>query len=127
MNSRPPPYQGGALPLSYRSLPNAADFCHISPASARRVLGPDCNAVAGGTGSHKALSSKWTQRVTGKADSGGKDGKAERQNRLADALRANLQRRKAQARQREAKPGACDEARPAGAASGAADKDAGQT
>ncbi len=30
LNSRPLPYQGSALPLSYRSiLLSAADFCHI--------------------------------------------------------------------------------------------------
>ena len=37
LNSRPLPYQGSALPLSYRSLPSAADFWHITIASARRL------------------------------------------------------------------------------------------
>ena len=62
--------------------------------------------------------------VTDKANSGGK---AERKTRLAEALRANLQRRKAQARQREGKASAGDEAGPGGQAGNAPDRDAGKT
>src|SRR5690606_38483828 len=39
LNSRPLPYQGSALPLSYRSnLLSAADFCHIITQIASKQL-----------------------------------------------------------------------------------------
>lgn len=39
LNSRPLPYQGSALPLSYRSiLLSAADFCHITTQIASKQL-----------------------------------------------------------------------------------------
>ena len=37
LNSRPPPYQGGALPLSYGSVWRAASRAEVPPSQARRV------------------------------------------------------------------------------------------
>ena len=64
-----------------------------------------------------ALPAGWDFCMTSKADTSGTAGKADRKARLAEELRANLQRRKAQARSR--RTGGADE-RPDGLAAGGA-------
>ena len=106
-NFRPRPYQGRALPLSYGGTREAQDATtahgaqHIGPGEAawRRCpdpgLGVGCPAMGKETGN--------TPRSGGgsKAPAGG-DAAADRRARAAEALRANLRRRKAQARERGA-------------------------
>ena len=112
MNTRPPPYQGGALPLSY--------------GSERRRSSNGLAAKRGGN-CHKRCDrckAKWLARLNcrriieampGTADNDAKSGKSRRESRLAAALRENLRRRKAQARGRD--PSAKAEAKgPAGKA-----------
>ena len=87
MNSRPLPYQGSALPLSYCS---AWGGILAIPKSGKRNL--DGFSPLG-----------YVPRMSRKPDSG-KAGKASpREDRLKAALKANLQRRKAQAEARSGK------------------------
>ena len=109
LNSRPLPYQGSALPLSYGSIGsvsgghrrdpgrNASPECRPAPDGARKLL--PGNGTDGWTfpgGSHKSPA------MSGKGKSGGTtDQPTERKQRLAQALRQNLRRRKDQTRRRK--------------------------
>ena len=100
LNTRPPPYQGGALPLSYGSLrqpraplagaANAGGYLP-QPLPWCKAMRTACRAVA-----RRARTSRMTLGSGGKAPPR-KDVRAER---LKAALRENLRRRKAQVRGR---------------------------
>jgi hypothetical protein len=79
LNSRPQPYQGCALPLSYRGEEEGAYSEPNAPRKAKIVLTDRRMAFTCGCMSEKP-----------KPD----NGKAEREARLAQALRTNLRRRK---------------------------------
>ncbi len=142
LNSRPPPYQGGALPLSYgsrnpgpRSAPEAGGNCHkgcrgariVRPRIVRPLFRPGRNCLRRrpwpGDGSKVPLSvppwscsgparfaitTAMTQRRSDSdkaAPAGGAvPARSGRGERLSAALRANLVRRKVQARAREGAP-----------------------
>jgi hypothetical protein len=114
LNSRPPPYQGGALPLSYgsRSLgrsrsgaPKRAETairggrvqgrgcCDDTASSLVASSAPDCRLAP-----HRAprLSTVMSTRTPTGRDTA----RAARADRLASALKSNLRRRKTQARAR---------------------------
>ena len=97
LNSRPQPYQGCALPLSYSSTP--------FPAFARKARGAPGQARPLAAGRHlvkqglrKRSAFVTSAGMTDHAPHASAAAKAERQARLAEQLRANLHRRKAQAR-----------------------------
>lgn len=105
MNSRPLHYQWSALPLSYRSnLLSAADFCHIIRQIASdhvKFFLQNVEIVKNGhfaplfPGVNRAMSDKTVNPE--------KQDQADRhKKRLAEQLRANLMRRKEQARSRRA-------------------------
>ena len=92
MNTRPLPYQGSALPLSYGSeiiaedagdAPETAPKCHAESAIASRL-------PPGGVPGYRSF-----MRSPKKSDPG-----TSRDERRAKALRENLKRRKAQAKGR---------------------------
>ena len=92
MNTRPLPYQGSALPLSYGSeiiaedagdAPETAPKCHAESATASRL-------PSGGRPGYRSL-------MSGPKE---KDAGTSRDDRRAKALRENLKRRKAQAKGR---------------------------
>ena len=92
LNCRPPPYQGGALPLSYGSL-------SLRGKGARR----DGGSFAIGSGSTQGQKTPITG-LRGNSDSTRTMSKTEqaalRDQRLAAKLRENLKRRKGQAKAR---------------------------
>ena len=90
LNSRPQPYQGCALPLSYSSTP-----FRLGP---QRVRAPGQGALLPWG---LALSSDWLDS-RGRLRMPEKPPLTPREQRLAAALRENLKRRKAQARAGEA-------------------------
>jgi hypothetical protein len=107
LNSRPLPYQGSALPLSYGSKSECGAFCHINPAYASDVcaLSESCRRchraaiMTHNFGGAVAIISRGSWAMT--KDAAGKDKKDNtRRKRLAEELRANLQKRKAQSRSR---------------------------
>ena len=87
LNSRPQPYQGCALPLSYGSTADLSARRQEPPTPAR--YGQSLSARQGGLPG-KAITSYRKVMTTHDKD---------RAQRLAEALRENLRRRKAQARQ----------------------------
>jgi len=107
LNSRPPPYQGGALPLSYSSAGSVTRGRRGIPLAVR---GTQAAGLAGGgltwggaghfcVAMDKETEGKPSARpaVTARAAAE----QAARRAREAAALRANLRRRKEQARARE--------------------------
>ena len=78
LNSRPHPYQGCALPLSYRGPASNRRVCYLNQTRMKSVLPREMH--------EKAMTEKRPPRDK---ESGS------REDRLAEALRANLRRRKA--------------------------------
>ncbi len=93
LNSRPPPYQGGALPLSYGS----AGQGQAGGYSPRPPAGASIDAA-----SRASILPCMDKEPTPRAKPAGRGDKlAERRKREAEALRANLRKRKDQTRARE--------------------------
>ncbi len=111
LNPRPPPYQGGALPLSYRSAPADREPqrktmmtdkrrvpCHMGMSAARRRVPGSTLAPKGPVGQKPRClgpGCRMTDRSTSKSAA-----RPPRADRLGASLRENLKRRKAQAKGR---------------------------